>query len=473
MQLFASTKIKQRQGLAITVQLQQAIKLLQFNNIELASYLEEQSQENPFIELTPAKDEKPTIDALSPSHADKNDEKVTIDNQFETGDSFSSGNSKASKNFDDEIDFGDTLRSSGPSMYAYASQFAHSNFKNALELRVALALCEELEPSGWLTVDLISIQKRISVSDETMERVLRTMQTIEPSGLFARNLRECLILQLEDKELLEDDIKNVIKHIDLLAKGDLESLKRKFNIRDKRMKSILTTIRSLDPKPGAQFYFDERPITSPDLKIANKDDTWAVSLNSSNLPTISVKKEFAKQTIKNSLATENKDFLKSYLSDAHWLKRAIQQRNETTLKIGMSILKHQLSFFEKGPSFMQPLTLKTISEDVGVHESTVSRVTSNSLIETPYGVLPLKFFFSSKISSKDDNKSGASIRHQITNMIKSENPASPLSDEEIVEKFNVMGTKIARRTVAKYRKMDGIPSSFDRRKQAKLQGMML
>ena len=473
MQLFASTKIKQRQGLAITVQLQQAIKLLQFNNIELASYLEEQSQENPFIELTPAKDEKPTIDALSPSHADKSDETVTIDNQFETGDSFSSGNSKASKHFDDEIDFGDTLRSSGPSLYAHVSQFAHSNFENALELRVALVLCEELEPSGWLTVDLTSIQKRISVSDETVERVLRTMQTIEPSGLFARNLRECLILQLEDKELLEEDIKNVIKHIDLLAKGNLESLKRKFNIRDKRMKSILTTIRSLDPKPGAQFYVDERPITSPDLKIANKDDTWAVSLNSSNLPTISVKKEFAKQTIKNSLATENKDFLKSYLSDAHWLKRAIQQRNETTLKIGMSILKHQLSFFEKGPSFMQPLTLKTISEDVGVHESTVSRVTSNSLIETPYGVLPLKFFFSSKISSKDNTKSGASIRHQITNMIKSENPASPLSDEEIVEKFNVMGTKIARRTVAKYRKMDGIPSSFDRRKQAKLKGMML
>jgi len=185
-----------------------------------------------------------------------------------------------------------------------------------------------------------------------------------------------------------------------------------------------------------------------------------------------VKKEFAQQAIQNSLKTESKDFLKTYLSDAHWLKRAIQQRNETTLKIGMSILKHQLSFFEKGPAYLQPLTLKTISEDVGVHESTVSRVTSNSLVETPFGVLPLKFFFSSKITSKDDTKSGASIRHQITNMIKTEDPASPLSDEEIVEKFNAMGTKIARRTVAKYRKMDGIPSSFDRRKQAKLQGIL-
>lgn len=472
MQLFASTRIKQRQGLAITVQLQQAIKLLHFNNIELSSYLEEQAQENPFIELTPSKDEKPTINSLLPSQADKRDEKVTIDNQFETGEAFSSGNSKASNNFGEEAGFGETLKSAGPSLYEHAIQFAHSNFTNALDLRVALALCEELEPSGWLTADFDNIQNRISVSDETMGRILQTMQTIEPSGLFARNLRECLILQLEDLELLEDDIRNVIANLDQLAKGNLEGLKRKFNIRDKRMKEILTTIRSLDPKPGTQFYFDDRPITSPDLKIANKDDSWTVSLYSSNLPTIVVKKEFAQQAIQNSLKTESKDFLKTYLSDAHWLKRAIQQRNETTLKIGMSILKYQLSFFEKGPAFLQPLTLKTISEDVGVHESTVSRVTSNSLVETPFGVLPLKFFFSSKISSRDETKSGASIRHQITGMIKAENPALPLSDEEIVEKFNAMGTKIARRTVAKYRKMDGIPSSFDRRKHSKLQGIL-
>lgn len=472
MQLFASTKIKQRQGLAITVQLQQAIKLLHFNNIELASYIEEQAQENPFIELAQPKDAKPTIDSLSPSQADKSDEKVTIDNQFETGESFSSGTSKASKNFDDYADFGDTLRSAGPSLYEHASQFAHSNFTNSMDLRVALALCEELDPSGWLTIDLENIQKRVSVSDATMERVLQTMQSIEPTGLFARNLRECLILQLEDQELLEDDIQNVIENLDLLAKGNLEGLKRKFNIRDKRMKAILATIRSLDPKPGTQFYFDDKPITSPDLKIANKDDNWTVSLYSSNLPTIIVKKEFAQQAINKSLKSESKDFLKTYLSDANWLKRAIQQRNETTLKIGMSILKYQLSFFEKGPAFLQPLTLKTISEDVGVHESTVSRVTSNSLVETPFGVLPLKSFFSSKISSTDETKSGASIRHQITGMIKAENPTSPLSDEEIVEKFHALGIKIARRTVAKYRKMDGIASSFDRRKQAKLQGVL-
>ena len=220
MQLFASTKIKQKQGLAITVQLQQAIKLLHYNNTELASYLEEQAQENPFIELAPAKDEKPTIDSLSPSRADKRDEKVTIDNQFETGDSFSSGNSKASRNFNDDVGFGDTLKSTGPSLYEHACQFAHSNFTNDKELRVALALCEELEPSGWLTVNLQNIKQRISVSDETIERVLSTMQTIEPSGLFARNLRECLILQLEDLDLIEDDILNIIEWLEDVCAGD-------------------------------------------------------------------------------------------------------------------------------------------------------------------------------------------------------------------------------------------------------------
>lgn len=474
MQLFASTRLKQKQGLAITVQLQQAIKLLHFNNIELASYIEEQAQENPFIELNNAKEDKSSIDPLSSSKADQKDEKVTIDNQFETGDAFSSRQSGGNNNFEDEAGFGDTIHSPGPSLYEHVTQFAYNNFTDPLELRLALSLCEELEPSGWLPSDVSQVARRASADDETIERVIKAMQNISPTGLFSRNLRECLTLQLEDKGLLLDDILCVISEIHLLAKGQIEILKRKFEISDKRMKTILTTIRSLDPKPGTQFFYEDRPITAPDLKISNKNDTWTVSLYSSNLPTIVIKKQFAKEAINNSLSGEGKDFLKSYLSDAQWLKRAIQQRNETTVKIGMAILKFQQSFFEKGPAFLKPLTLKTISEDVGVHESTVSRVTSNSLVETPFGVLPLKFFFSSRISSSTDNeKSGASIRHQITNWIKSEDPSSPLSDEEIVEKFNVMGTKIARRTIAKYRKMDGIPSSFDRRKEAKLQGILL
>lgn len=474
MQLYASTKLKQRQGLTITVQLQQAIKLLQLNNIELAKYIEEQAQENPFLEVESSQNDRTHVDNLTQTAADKVDHKVSIENQFETGDPYSTR--RSGKNFElhEEDNLSNSLKAEETSLFEHITQFAFAKFENQKDLRVALAICEEIEPSGWLNTELEMIAVKVNTDIETVSQILQKLQTIEPTGLFARNLRECLTLQLEDKKLLTDDIMGVILELDKLAKGNLETLKKTLNIGDKRMLEIISTIRSLNPKPGALFAGNNDPITTPDLKIVSKNNTWTVSLYSGNLPTLSVNKDYAKEAIATCLSSRNKDFLKNYLSDAHWLKRAIHQRNETTLKIGMSILKFQMSFFEKGPAYLCPLTLKEISEDVGVHESTVSRVTSNSLIETPYGVLPLRFFFSSKIKGTSDQiTSGSSMRHKITQLIKSEDPNSPLSDEDLVEKFAADGVKIARRTVAKYRKMENIPSSFDRKKRAKLEGLVL
>jgi len=472
MQLFAATRLNQRQGLAITVQLQQAIKLLQFNNMELAKYIEEQAQENPFIDLKMSEDAKKSLDGTITAIPEKAEQKVAIENQFETGD-VHSPNKPPKHNSDTIPDISEYLASGEISLYSHVTNFAYNMFSETTDLRIAILLCEELDPSGWLTTNLEMIAQKVNSSLDRVDCVLRKLQTIEPTGLFARSLKECILLQLEEKNLLEDDILSVVDNLDQLAKGKLENLKKRFKIRDKRMIEIITTIRSLNPKPGSQFQFDEGPIISPDLKITGDENNWSVSLYSGNLPTVVVNKDYAKEAIKNSLENESKDFLKTHLSDANWLKRAIQQRNETTIKIGLSILKFQIDFFNKGPAFLGPLTLKEVSEDVGVHESTVSRVTSNSLIETPFGVLPLKIFFSSKIqSSSCEAQSGASIRHKIVQLIKSEDPRNPLSDEDIVENFAKIGIQIARRTVAKYRKIENIPSSFDRRKQAKLNGVL-
>jgi len=474
MQLFAATRLKQRQGLAITVQLQQAIKLLQFNNLELAKYIEEQAQENPFIDLKMSADAQKSLNGIITALPEKAEQKVAIENQFETGD-VHSVNKPPKHNSDSTSDnnISEYLASDEISLYSHATKFAYNMFSDTAELRIAILLCEELDPSGWLTANLELIAQKVGSNLDQVENVLRKLQTIEPTGLFARSLKECIVLQLEEKGLIEEDILAIVDNLDQLAKGKLESLKKKFKIRDKRMIEIITTIRSLNPKPGSQFQSEEGPIISPDLKIVGNQNNWSVSLYSGNLPTVIVNKDYAKEAIKNCLGNESKDFLKTYLSDANWLKRAIQQRNETTIKIGISILKFQIDFFNKGPSFLVPLTLKEVSEDVGVHESTVSRVTSNSLIETPFGVLPLKIFFSSKInSSSSEAQSGASVRHKIVQLIKTEDPGHPLSDEDIVENFAKIGIEIARRTVAKYRKIENIPSSFDRRKQAKLNGML-
>lgn len=475
MQLFAATRIKQRHGLAITVQLQQAIKLLQFNNLELANYIEEQAQENPFIELKMSADAEKSLDGSISAIPEKAEQKVAIENQFETGD-VHSANKPSNHISDSQSDksISEYVACEEISLYAHVTNYAYNMFTRYEEIRIAMLLCEELDPSGWLTTSLEIIARKVGTSVEQVEQVLKKMQSIEPTGLFARSLKECIILQLEEKNLINDDIISIVDNLDQLAKGRLESLKKKFKIRDKRMIEIITTIRSLNPKPGSKFQSEDGPIISPDLKITGDQDNWSVSLYSGNLPTVVVNKDYAKEAIKKSLNNDSKDFLKTYLSDANWLKRAIQQRNETTIKIGMSILKFQIDFFNKGPAFLVPLTLKEVSEDVGVHESTVSRVTSNSLIETPFGVLPLKIFFSSKIqSSSNDTQSGASVRHKIIQLIKNEDPTSPLSDEDIVEKFAKLGIEIARRTVAKYRKIENIPSSFDRRKQAKLNGMLI
>ena len=474
MQMFATTSLKQRQGITITAQLQQAIQLLQYNNMELAQYIEEQAQENPFIELSTPDQSNATINNAAETKADASDQKIQIENQFETGEAAGTTKQTSSSAKTDKEFTTDHIKAENISIYEHAFNFAKTQFDDPKEAHLAFMLCEELEPSGWLTTPLEDIASRALCDPTDVEEILLKLQDISPTGLFARNLRECITLQLKEQNSFTVKTAQIVENLDQLAKGNLEQLKRKYSISDSDMIAIIKSIRSVNPKPGSEFYSSDEPIVAPDLKIIRKGDQWTVQLFSSNIPTISIQKDFAKTAISNALTSDHLDFLKTSLSEANWLKRAIAQRNETTLKIGLAILKFQLSYFDRGPAYLVPLTLKDIAEEIGVHESTVSRATNSSLIETPFGVLPLKFFFSSKIDSGNasSTQSGASMRHKIADLIRNERPSSPLSDEAIVEEFKRMGTTIARRTVAKYRKMENIPSSFDRKKQFILKGLV-
>jgi RNA polymerase sigma-54 factor len=297
---------------------------------------------------------------------------------------------------------------------------------------------------------------------------------IEPAGLFARTLAECLRLQAEDANLLDDKLDSILDNLHLLGSGKFDLLKRRCGCTDEEMSKNLKKIQSLNPKPGLQFSAETINIRAPDLKITKNNDGWLVTLNNSTLPSIVIDKAYAKTVRKTKMNTEQKDFIKEKIAEANWLKNALQKRNDTMLRVGAEIAKRQTEFLEKGPNYLQPMVLRDVAEAVEMHESTISRVTTGSLMETPQGTLELKAFFSVSLQLNDDNssQSSAAVKFKIKQIIENEKPQNPISDDEIVETLKTTGINVARRTVAKYRKIQNIPASFMRKRQSTLAGRL-
>ena len=297
---------------------------------------------------------------------------------------------------------------------------------------------------------------------------------IEPAGLFSRTLAECLRLQAQDANLLDDNLDSILNNLHLLGSGKFDLLKRRCGCTDEELSKNLKKIQSFNPKPGLQFSAEAINIRAPDLKITKNNDGWLVTLNNSTLPSVVIDKAYAKTVRKTKMDTEQKDFIKEKIAEANWLKNALQKRNDTMLRVGAEIAKRQTEFLEKGPNYLQPMVLRDVAEAVEMHESTISRVTTGSLMETPQGTLELKAFFSVSLQLNDDNssQSSAAVKFKIKQLIENEKPQNPISDDEIVETLKATGINVARRTVAKYRKVQNIPASFMRKRQSTLAGMI-
>ena len=323
-----------------------------------------------------------------------------------------------------------------------------------------------------VTAKNVAIQTLVDLN--VVEDVLDTLQMIEPAGLFARTLAECLKLQAKDKALLDETLENILDNLHLLGSGKFDLLKRRCGCNDEELAEKLRVIKSFDPKPGLQFSSEAINIREPDLKITKKDDGWLVTLNKSTLPSVVIDKTYAKTVRKSKMDAEQKEFIKEKIAEANWLKNALQKRNDTMLRVGAEIAKRQTAFLEKGPSYIQPMILRDVAEAVDMHESTISRVTTGSLMETPQGTLELKSFFSVSLQLNDDqsSQSSAAVKFKIRKLIENEQPQSPISDDEIVETLKSSGINVARRTVAKYRKVQNIPASFMRKRQNTLSGML-
>ena len=484
MQISQNLKLKQSQSLVMTPQLQQAIKLLQLNNLELTNLVNKELEENPFLE-----NESVELDNQNDQDTEKTDE---LDESFENGESIADEpcnddfenrwdndanfefNSKHSST--DSVDVGSVIEqtlSNKVSLKSILTNQADLEFNDDEEKKIAELLIDYVDENGWITENLEDIEEFSGFKLKQIEKVLERMQSFEPNGVFARNLKECLKIQLVNENNMDSNKEIIIENIDLLGSGNIKGLQKLTGLKEEKLKDEIRHIRALNPKPGCKYSTDNDNIFHPDVIVTKNNSDWAVELNHGTLPKININEDYVKEIERLQCGESDKKFINESLNSARWLLKAIQQRNVTTLKISSEIVNQQKEFFEKGKKYLKPMVLKDVAKKINMHESTVSRVTSDKLMLTPRGVFEMKLFFSASISSTKEGEthSAESVRESLKKLISSEPVNNPLSDEMLVEKLQDEGIDLARRTVAKYRELLNIPASSVRKKIMKIQNI--
>lgn len=452
--------LQQTQSLVMTPQLLQSIKLLQFNTIELEQFIAAEIESNPLLK-------REESEVAFGENVTRQDPQLpnTHSTRSESGarETLSPVNSRTPTTKDDW----DT------EAYLATPQTLHSDlqeqialiFKDPIERALGLQLAESLEESGYLT-DFDDILAH--TPSPQLEHILLTLQhNIEPPGLFARNLAECLSLQLRAKERLDPAMQTLLQHLDLLARRDFASLKKLCGVDETDLIDMLAEIRMLDPKPGTIFSTGTPDVIVPEVIICSAPDgSWVVELNEDVLPRVLIDQAYF-TTVSAHAAKSDQSFFAECLQKANWLVRTLDQRSKSILKVAAEIVRHQDAFFVHGVNHLRPLKLKTIADLIGLHESTVSRITANKFMLTPRGTFEMRYFFTAAIAAADggDAHSAEAVRNRIRHLIDSEQADDILSDDALVDALKKDGIEVARRTVAKYRDSMDIPSSVQRRRE--------
>ena len=334
------------------------------------------------------------------------------------------------------------------------------------ERMIAAALIDGVDDSGYFVGSLIEIAERLGASADVAERLLIRMQGLEPTGVFARNLAECLALQLREHDRFDPAMQALIDNLPALARRDYAVLRRVCGVDDEDLLDMIDEIKRLEPKPGRAFGDPPGPPAIPDVYVsAGRDGTWRVELNSQALPRVLVNDVYAAEIRRGAKRDEDKQYISAQLQSANWLAKSLEQRARTILNVATEIVRRQDSFFIEGVGGLRPLNLKMVGEAIGVHESTVSRATAHKFMQTPRGLFEMKYFFTAAIASDSGPAHSAeAVRQRIRRMIEDEDPRDVLSDDVIVERLRKADIVVARRTVAKYRDSLKIPSSVERRK---------
>lgn len=477
-------EMRQSQQLVMTPQLQQAIRLLQMSNLELCDFVDQEVQQNPLLEIDEggSRAAAPAPDADAPL-----DQRVTAEGDpglaaetFDTGaenlydpepGTWSGVGAGGSAGFDGGEDDLDQRLGEVPSLRDHLlGQLGQGPEPREV---VARHLVDELDEHGFLRSDPAEIALSLGCAVALVEQALARVQACEPTGVGARNLAECLALQLAEADRLDPAMRALIDHLDLLPRGELRRLRLICGVDEDDFAAMLGELRALDPRPCARFATERAETLIPDVFLRRAPwGGWQIELNTETLPRVLVTNRY--QAALGAGDEGARAYLAEARANASWLVKSLDQRARTILKVATEVVRQQERFFDIGIAGLKPLNLRMVAEAVGMHESTASRVTSNKYIATPRGIFELKFFFTNAIGGDGEDGSGVSastVRHRIKCMIEAEGPDDVLSDDTIVDILRAEGIDIARRTVAKYRKGLGIPSSVDRRRQKTIAGV--
>ncbi len=506
MALTQRLEIRQSHALVMTPQLMQAIKLLQLSNLDLATYVETELERNPLLERTgdgegdgPAASAAETgserdgaataetggadwqgDDAGEPRAATEDARESPLDHGFDEADAIAPrAIAEMPPGYSEWSGTGSSRREDGDyNLEAFVS--VETTLTDHLAEQLALAvgdparrmigqyLIDMVDEAGYLPGDLASVAEKLGAPLREVDAVLEILQGFDPPGVCARNLTECLAIQLKERDRFDPAMQALVAHLDLLAKRDLAALRKICGVNEEDLTDMIGEIRQLNPKPGLAFGTTLVQPIVPDVFVRpGPDGGWVVELNSDTLPKVLVNQSYYADVAKTARNDKDKTYLADCLQTATWLIRALDQRAKTILKVATEIVRQQDAFFANGVQHLRPLNLKTIADAIGMHESTVSRVTANKYMATSRGIFELKYFFTSAIAAADGGEahSAEAVRHRIKQLIDAESAQDVLSDDTIVEKLRAAGIDIARRTVAKYREAMRIPSSVQRRRE--------
>ncbi|RTK92649.1 MAG: RNA polymerase sigma-54 factor [Rickettsiales bacterium] len=439
--------IHQKQSLTMTSTMHQSLSILQMSNMELANFAAQELGKNPFIE-----DDKITTEVVRNKNADK-------PNLSSSNNSYS--NSYSSQDFLSNI-------ASEKSLKEHITEQIELSFDDYKEKIIAYFLLDSLQNSGYLKISTGQAADILKCDEEIVCDVLKIMQSFDPAGVFARDLKECLLIQLSDQENVDQSLLMMVQNIDLIANGDYKKLSKLCKVDIGNIGSLVKQIKLLNPKPTNGFFVEQTSFKIPDVVLTFDDRGIAkLETNPESVPRLRINNEYY-AIVKNNIHNDNeKNFVKSEIEAANAIIKSIQHRNNTILRIAGAIVEEQIDFFTKGVMYFKPLTLNTIAAKTEFNESTVSRSTANKYIATPSGIFELKYFFSSSINtarSSSDNISSTKVKEIIKQIIASEDPNNILSDDNIVEQLTKFNISIARRTVAKYREFLKIPTSSARKR---------
>jgi len=496
-----SPKLELRQGqqLVMTPQLQQAIRLLQLSNIELCLFVETELERNPLLErdeVAPEPSEEPprrqeaaeedgegtweaeehpaalngagTQDLPEANGAELNgrdgDPALEQSGWASLRPSTHNGGTGEVPNLEEFV-------AAGGSLADHLTEQLHLTITDPAERLIGVHLIHMVDEAGYLQGRVDEVATKLGAPDSLVAKVLATLQGFDPPGVFARDLAECLALQLKELNRYDPQIARLLDNLPLLGSHNLAALKRAVGVDADELVEMITEIKQLNPKPGLKFGSVQIQPVLPDVIVRPGRNGWSVELNNDTLPRVLVNRSYYSVVTKTTRSEEDKGYLLDCLQNANWLVKSLDQRARTILRVAEEIVRQQDGFLTYGIEHLKPLNLRTVADAISMHESTVSRVTSNKYMSTPRGMFELKYFFTSAISSASsmgEAHSSEAVRHRIRQLIDAEVPQSVLSDDKLVEYLKRDGIDIARRTVAKYREALRIPSSVHRRREKQM-----